>query len=143
MPLAVSQLNVLAASVAKEACVNNRRSTGRNLFLSLSLSSIAFAAIGCGAQTPVPRDARAAGAWTFRLPETRSPYAGLAIAHGTGEPTGLSMVDDALAETPKQAQATKPIAVQAKRTVVAKAEPKAAEPVAQPVADAPAVPVQP
>jgi len=143
MRFAVRQNNLLAASVAKEACVNIRRDSGRKLFVFLSLSSIALAAMGCSGQTPTPRDARAAGEWTFRLPETRSPYAGLAIAHGTGDPAALAMVDDALAETAKPAAPVqqKP---QAKRAVLAKVEQApAAEPVALPIADVAAVPVAP
>ena len=107
-------------------------------------SVIALAAVGCASQTPTPRDARAAGEWTFRLPETRSPYASLAIAHGTGDPGALAMVDDALGETPvAKADPAKP---RVKRTVVAQTEPKAdaaaaAKSAPQPVA-AMATPVQ-
>jgi len=63
-----------------------------------SLLAIVVAAIGCAAQTPVARDARPAGEWTFRLPETHSPYANLAIGQG-GQPSTLGLVDDALASS--------------------------------------------
>ena len=98
-------------------------------------SILALAAVGCANQTPTPRDARAAGEWTFRLPQTRSPYADLAIAHGSGDSGALAMVDDALDTTPAATTApAKPRPV-AKRTVVAQAEPAlAAKSAPQPMA---------
>jgi hypothetical protein len=82
---------------------------------------LAVAAAGCAGQTPAAHDARAAGEWTFRLPESGSPYAGLAIGN-PGQPTqGLAMVDDALATT--AAKTETPAAPKARpalaRTVVA------------------------
>jgi outer membrane biosynthesis protein TonB len=80
--------------------VNQRRDPRSisNYFLP-ALSMLFVAAVGCAGQTPTAHDARAAGYWTFRLPETRSPYAGLAIADTQGQPTALGLVDDALAST--------------------------------------------
>lgn len=138
---------LIAARVAKEACVNIRRDTRSvsNYFLPLSLM---IAAVGCAGQTPAAHDARAAGEWTFRLPETRSPYAGLAIADTGGQPTALGLVDDALAAPAAKAEtpaAPKPQPVTHKRTEVAtnvrkpEPQPEAATPPAAPVA-APAQP---
>jgi hypothetical protein len=102
--------------------VNKRRDTRSisNYFLP-ALSILAVAAVGCAGQTPAAHDARAAGEWTFRLPESGSPYAGLAIGN-PGQPTqGLAMVDDALATT--AAKTETPAAPKARpalaRTVVA------------------------
>jgi cobalamin biosynthesis Mg chelatase CobN len=96
---------------------------------------LVLAAVGCAAQTPTPRDARAAGEWTFRLPETQSPYAGLAIAHGSGN-EALAAVDDALADTPNARVAPQPAKpkIATKRTLVASAAPAARSSQAQPVA---------
>jgi type IV secretory pathway VirB10-like protein len=72
--------------------VNRRRATGRvSLFL---LPLLGFAAIGCASSTSKPVDARAAGEWTFRLPETQSPYASLAVAHGTGTELAALSADE-------------------------------------------------
>jgi hypothetical protein len=132
-----------AACVAKEACVNKRRDTGSiSNYLFPALTMMAVAAVGCAGQTPAAHDARAAGEWTFRLPETRSPYAGLAIAN-PGQPSALGMVDDAL-EMPVASQApatpkARPAAQS--RTVLAKNTQQPAPapaPVTQPTAATPA-----
>lgn len=62
--------------------MNIRRASGR-LTRCLLLPLLGLAAIGCASTNSKPVDARAAGEWTFRLPETRSPYASMAVAHGT------------------------------------------------------------
>lgn len=143
-------INLGAARVAKEDCVNKRRDTGSiTNYLFPALSVMAVAAIGCAGQTPAVHDARAAGEWTFRLPETQSPYAGLAIAN-PGQPSALGMVDDAL-ETPataSEAPATpKARPVAQPRTVLAKNTQQPA-PVTQPTPATPpslpaAAPTQP
>jgi len=120
--------------VAKEACVNKRRDTRSISTYFFPVLSLALAAVGCAGQTPAAHDARAAGEWTFRLPETGSPYAGLAIAT-PGQQTGLNMVDDALAKTepaaPKASPVTQPRPVVAKNT-----QKPAAAPAPQPTAAA-------
>jgi hypothetical protein len=130
-------INLARQCVAKEACVNKRRDTGSISTYFFPALSLAIAAVGCAGQTPAAHDARAAGEWTFRLPETGSPYAGLAIA-SPGQQTGLNMVDDALAApaaktetaaTPKARPAPAP------RTVVAQnTHQPAAAPASQPTA---------
>jgi cobalamin biosynthesis Mg chelatase CobN len=60
--------------------VKTDRVFGRTYYLVLP--ALCLAAFGCAGNTASPVDARAAGEWTFRLPETRSPYAGLAIDRG-------------------------------------------------------------
>ncbi|HKP57075.1 MAG TPA: hypothetical protein VJV78_10155 [Polyangiales bacterium] len=102
-----------------------------------SLLAIVVAAVGCAAQTPVARSPRAAGEWTFRLPETHSPYANLAIGQG-GQPSTLGLVDDALASTAgpeRAAREAKPRKLAA--TQLAK---QSAAPAPQPIAAAPATP---
>jgi hypothetical protein len=126
--------------------VNKRRDTQSisNYFLPALLT---IAAVGCAGQTPTAHDARAAGEWTFRLPETRSPYAGLAIADTRGQPTALGLVDDALAAPAAKVETAatpKPQPVTQKR-LVATNTPKS-EPAPQPQAAAPvptAAPAQP
>jgi hypothetical protein len=139
-------INLGAARVAKEACVNKRRETGSISSYTFSLVSlIAFAAIGCAGTTPQTHDARAAGEWTFRLPETSSPYAGLAIARPSGEPSALGMVDDALAATPTPVLAPanpQPRPVSQTRTVLAKNVSQPA-PAPQPIAATPPATVKP
>jgi len=125
--------------------LNKRRVTGQSSKVARPsmLLLLVLAAVGCAAQTPTPRDARAAGEWTFRLPETQSPYAGLAIAHGSGN-EALAAVDDALADTPNARVAPQPAKpkLATKRTVVANAAPAAPAP--QPVAvETAATPVEP
>jgi hypothetical protein len=112
--------------------VNQRRVTLMNLSRPASLLAIVVAAVGCAAQTPAARDAHLAGEWTFRLPETHSPYANLAIGQG-GQPSTLGLVDEALAatESPKRAvapaQSKKVPAVQlAKNSPAADPQPTAA-----------------
>jgi len=130
--------------------VIKRRDTRSISNYLLPALSLMVAAVGCAGQTPAAHDARAAGEWTFRLPETRSPYAGLAIADTGGRPTALGLVDDALAtpaakvETPA---APKPQPVTQKRSLVATNTPMA-EPAPQPQAATPpslpaAAPAQP
>ena len=132
-----------AACVAKEACVNKRREIRISNYLFPALV-ISLAAVGCAGQTPQAHDARAAGEWTFRLPQTRSPYADLAVAQG-GAPTSLAMVDDALASTPAQ-PARKPRPAPQPRQELAKNAAQPA-PVLQPIAATPepvaAAPSQP
>lgn len=144
MRLAAERLQLSAARVAKkEACVNKRRDTGSTTsYLYSALSAIAIAAGGCAGQTPAAHDARAAGEWTFRLPETGSPYAGLAISDRGYHQNGLSAVDDALSTSSAKVEtaAPKPRPVTQSRTVVAKTT--AAKPEPQPVA-APAAPEAP
>ena len=101
-----------------------------NHFLPV-LTLIGLAAVGCAGQTPAAHDARGAGEWTFRLPETQSPYAGLAIARGNSEPTALAVVDDALASTPVSSEApalAKPRPIAAPRPVLAANSKPAPEP---------------
>ncbi len=110
--------------------------------------SLMMAAVGCAGQTPAAHDARGAGEWTFRLPETRSPYAGLAIADTGGQQTALGLVDEALgapAAKVETAATPKPQPVTQKRSLVAANAPKA-EPAPQPEAATPvptAAPAQP
>jgi len=123
--------------------VNKRRDTGStSSYLFSSLSVIAIAAAGCAGQTPAAHDARAAGEWTFRLPETGSPYAGLAISDRGYHQNGLTAVDDALATSAAkvEAPAQKPRPVTQSHTVVAKTT--VAKPEPQPAA-APAAPTAP
>jgi hypothetical protein len=119
--------------------VNQRRGSRSISTYSFTAFALAIAAVGCAGQTPAAHDARAAGEWTFRLPETGSPYAGLAIA-SPGQQTGLNLVDDALATpaaktetaaTPKARPVTQP------RNVVAKNTQPAAAPAPQPAAATP------
>jgi hypothetical protein len=134
-----AMINLARQCVAKEACVNKRRDTGSiTNYLLPAVTMMAVAAGGCAGQTPAAHDARAAGEWTFRLPETRSPYAGLAIAN-PGQPSALGMVDDAL-ETPV-ASSEVPVTPKARpvtdaRTVLAKNTQQPA-PVTQPTAATP------
>jgi hypothetical protein len=102
--------------------VSTRRVTLTSLSRPATLLAIVVAAVGCAAQTPVARDARLAGEWTFRLPETHSPYANLAIGHG-GQPSTLGLVDEALASTagperaaPQAKPRQRPAATLAKQT---------------------------
>lgn len=142
MRFAVERCQLSAARVAKEACVNKRRDTGStSSYLFSALSVIAIAAAGCAGQTPAAHDARAAGEWSFRLPETGSPYAGLAISDRGYQQNGLNLVDDALATPAAKAEAParKPRPVM-QRSVVAKTT--AAKPEPQPAA-APAAPATP
>jgi hypothetical protein len=143
--------NLARQCVAKEACVNKRRDTGSiSNYLFPALSMLAVAAVGCAGQTPAAHDARAAGQWTFRLPETRSPYAGLAIAN-PGQSNALGLVDDALETTPASQTPVAPKArpVAQPRTVLAKnTQQPAPAPVSQPAAATPpsvpaAAPTQP
>ena len=78
--------------------MNTRRVSLTSLSRAASLLAIGVAAIGCASQTPAARDARLAGEWTFRLPETHSPYSDLAIGQG-GQPSTLGLVDEALASS--------------------------------------------
>jgi len=106
-----------------------------------SLLAIVVAATGCAAQTPAARDARLAGEWTFRLPETHSPYANLAIGEG-GQPAALGLVDQVLASSAGPERAA-PQAKPQKRPAVQLAK-QVATPAPQPIAaPAPAPSVQP
>lgn len=138
-----------AACVAKEACVNKRREMSISNYLFPALV-ISLAAVGCAGQTPQAHDARAAGEWTFRLPQTRSPYADLAVAQG-GAPTSLAMVDDALASTPatnptqparKMRAASQPRPVLAKNAAQPAPAPQPVAAMPEPVAAAPSQPEQ-
>lgn len=128
--------------------MNKRRDPGTSSTYFFSAVTIAIAAVGCAGQTPATHDARAAGEWTFRLPETSSPYAGLAIAN-PGRPTAaLNAVDEALAKT-EVAATPKALPVTQPRTVIAENTTQPAAPAPQPTAattppTAPAVaPAQP
>jgi hypothetical protein len=141
MRFAVERCQLSAARVAKEACVNKRRDTGStSSYLFSALSVIAIAAAGCAGQTPAAHDARAAGEWTFRLPETGSPYAGLAISDRGYQQNGLNLVDDALATPAAKAEAPAPKPRPVMQRSVAKTT--AAKPEPQPAA-APAAPATP
>lgn len=95
----------------------------------LVLPALCLAAFGCAGNTAAPVDARAAGEWTFRLPETRSPYAGLAIDRGgpaiARNQQAKSVLDDSAFTMPSTglavAPASKSKAQPKVRTLAAKA----------------------
>jgi hypothetical protein len=119
--------------------VNERTANGRNLiFILLPLMSLA--AIGCASSNAKPVDARAAGEWTFRLPETRSPYASLAVAHGTEAELAKVTAGDAKPDEPLIAaeRKAKPQRAAHVRPAPAAREPESSQPAAPP-AEAPQV----
>jgi hypothetical protein len=119
----------------REDRVNMDRVIGRANYLVLP--ALCLAAFGCAGNTASPVDARAAGEWTFRLPETQSPYAGLAIDRGgpaiAQNDHAKSVLDDSDVTTPSTELAVAPASK-------SKAQPKARMLVANARAEKPSMP---
>jgi len=115
--------------------VNIDRVIGRANYLVLP--ALCLAAFGCAGNTASPVDARAAGEWTFRLPETRSPYAGLAIDRGgpalAQNDQAKSVLDDSAVSASATGLAVAPVSK-------TKAQPKARALVASARAEKPTTP---
>ena len=99
--------------------------------LKLVLPALCLAAVGCGANSSRPVDARAAGEWTFRLPETRSPYAGLAIDRGGSNTPAQNALESGAADVAPTQLALAPAApAKAKRSTARPAYANLQKPVA-------------
>jgi hypothetical protein len=108
-------------------------------YLQIALGLFAFAAIGCAASVPEPKDGRAAGEWRYRLPATQSPFGKLALGSGgSSEPAVIEPEQELLAaQAPAPKRAVQPQRARKSAEPVAQPEPLAAIPASAPAQSAP------
>jgi len=107
-------LNIDSRMRATEAVVIKQRS--QSIIVTSVLGMLVTAAVGCAANIPDTRDARAAGYWQARLPTTPSTFGKLAYGSGgSSEPARVSEP----ASQPLMATATPAVKHERKRPVLA------------------------